>query len=87
MSPCLNLHRVRHPLRSNVRVIALFDTTQDSAELKKQLQTVLDAPIPDLLVEPLADRDWSNTWRDTFGAMPFGECSWVCPDRHPGGTG
>ena len=49
------------PLWSNTRVIALFDATQDAAELKQQLQTVLGTPVPDLLVEPLADRDWSNT--------------------------
>ena len=67
------------PLWSNTRVIALFDATQDAAELKLQLQTILDAPVPDLLVEPLADRDWSNTWRDTFGAMQFGKRLWVCP--------
>jgi ribosomal protein L11 methyltransferase len=67
------------PLWSNARVIALFDATQDSAELKLQLQAVLDAPVPDLLVESLADRDWSNTWRDTFGAMQFGRRLWVCP--------
>ena len=67
------------PLWSNTRIIALFDAAQDTAELKQQLQSVLDAPLPDLLVEPLADRDWSNTWRDTFGAMQFGERLWVCP--------
>ena len=72
------------PVWSNTRVIALFDATQvdatqDAAELKLQLQTILDAPVPDLLVEPLADRDWSNTWRDTFGAMQFGKRLWVCP--------
>jgi len=67
------------PLWSNTRIIALFDAVQDVAELKQQLQSVLDAPLPDLLSEPLADRDWSNTWRDTFGAMQFGERLWVCP--------
>ena len=67
------------PLWSNTRVIALFDAAQDIAELKQQLQAVLKTPVPDLLVESLADRDWSNTWRDTFGAMQFGERLWVCP--------
>jgi ribosomal protein L11 methyltransferase len=67
------------PLWSNTRIIALFDAAQDVAELKQQLQSVLDAPLPDLLAEPLEDRDWSNTWRDTFGAMQFGERLWVCP--------
>jgi len=67
------------PLWSNTRVIALFDTAQDIAELKQQLQAVLDGPVPDLLVESLADRDWSNTWRESFGAMQFGERLWVCP--------
>ena len=67
------------PLWSNTRVIALFDVAQDTAVLKKQLQDILEAPVPDLLVAPLADRDWSNTWRDTFGAMQFGKRLWVCP--------
>jgi len=67
------------PLWSNTRVIALFDAAQDAAELKQQLQSVLDAPVPDFLAESLEDRDWSNTWRDTFGAMQFGERLWVCP--------
>ncbi|MCG6898629.1 MAG: 50S ribosomal protein L11 methyltransferase [Gammaproteobacteria bacterium] len=67
------------PLWSNTRVIALFDADQDIADLTQQLQAFLDTPLPDLLVEPLADRDWSNTWRDTFGAMCFGKHLWVCP--------
>ena len=67
------------PLWSNTRIIALFDAAQDVVELKQQLQSVLDAPLPDFLSEPLEDRDWSNTWRDTFGAMQFGERLWVCP--------
>jgi ribosomal protein L11 methyltransferase len=67
------------PLWSNTRIIALFDAAQDSVELKQQLQSVLDSQVPDLLVETLADRDWSTTWRDTFGAMQFGERLWVCP--------
>ncbi|MGB5718765.1 MAG: 50S ribosomal protein L11 methyltransferase [Gammaproteobacteria bacterium] len=67
------------PLWSNTRVIALFDAAQDIAGLKQQLQAVLKTPVPDLLVEPLADRDWSNTWRDTFGVMCFGVRLWVCP--------
>jgi len=67
------------PLWSNTRVIALFDATRDAAELKQRLQSILDTPVPDFLAEPLEDRDWSNTWRDTFGAMQFGEYLWVCP--------
>ena len=67
------------PLWSNTRVIALFDAAQDTAELKQQLQVVLKTPVFDLLVETLADRDWSSTWRDTFGAMQFGKRLWVCP--------
>ena len=67
------------PLWSNTRVIALFDAAQDTAELKQQLQAVLKTPVFDLLVETLADRDWSSTWRDTFGAMQFGKRLWVCP--------
>lgn len=67
------------PLWSNTRVIALFDAAQDLVEIKQQLQTILKTSVPDLIVERLADRDWSNTWRDTFGAMRFGKRLWVCP--------
>lgn len=67
------------PLWSNTRVTALFDVTRDAAEIKQQLQAILEKPVPVLLVESLADRDWSTTWRDTFGAMCFGERLWVCP--------
>ena len=67
------------PLWSNTRVIALFDAAQDTAELKQQVQAVLKARVSDLLLERLADRDWSNTWRDTFAAMQFGKRLWVCP--------
>ena len=67
------------PLWSDTRIIALFDAAQDAAGLKQQLQSVLDIPVPDLFSEPLVDRDWSNTWRDTFGTMQFGERLWVCP--------
>lgn len=67
------------PLWSNTRVIALFDGAQDATGLRQQLQSVLDAPVSGFLAEPLEDRDWSNTWRDTFGAMQFGEHLWVCP--------
>ena len=67
------------PLWSNTRVIALFDAAQDVAELKQHLQSVLDTLVPDFFSAPLADRDWSNTWRDTFGAMQFGGRLWVCP--------
>jgi ribosomal protein L11 methyltransferase len=67
------------PLWLNTRIIALFDAAQDAAEIKQQLQSVLDIPVPDFFSEPLVDRDWSNTWRDTFGAMQFGERLWVCP--------
>ena len=67
------------PLWSNARVVALFDAARSAAELKQQLQSMLDAPVPGFHAEPLEARDWSNTWRDTFGAMQFGERLWVCP--------
>jgi ribosomal protein L11 methyltransferase len=71
------------PLWSNTRIVAMFDAAQDSVELKQQLLAVLEVPLPDFLVETLADRDWSNTWRETFGAMRFGERLWVCPVGEP----
>lgn len=67
------------PLWSRNRLIALFEDTQDLASVQQQLKTVLPDPPPDIHIELLDDRDWSTTWRDTFGAMCFGGRLWVCP--------
>ena len=67
------------PLWSKNRLVALFEDGEDPAAIQQRLKTVLPDPLPDILVENLADRDWSNTWRDTFGAMQFGKRLWVCP--------
>ena len=67
------------PLWSRNRLIALFEDTQDLESVQQQLKTVLPDPSPDIHIEMLDDRDWSTTWRDTFGAMCFGGRLWVCP--------
>jgi ribosomal protein L11 methyltransferase len=43
------------------------------------LQSALNNPGLAYRLEPLEDRDWSNTWRDSFQSMCFGERLWVCP--------
>ena len=67
------------PLWSSNRLVALFDEGETPASVRQRLKTILPDPLPDFHVESLADRDWSNTWRETFGVMCFGEHLWVCP--------
>jgi ribosomal protein L11 methyltransferase len=67
------------PLWSMTRIVALFEGNENAAKIKQQFNTAFSGPLPDILVERLEDRDWSSTWRDTFGQMCFGERLWVCP--------
>jgi ribosomal protein L11 methyltransferase len=67
------------PLWSSVRLVALFSVDNDAALLRSALQALLPGLSADIQIETLEDQDWSNTWRDTFGAMRFGEKLWVCP--------
>jgi ribosomal protein L11 methyltransferase len=67
------------PLWSSVRLVALFSVDNDVALLRSALQTLLPGLSADIQIEILEDQDWSNTWRDSFSAMRFGEHLWVCP--------
>ena len=67
------------PLWRDVRVVALFDATTDPEQVQAALRDQLADPNLTITVERLEDRDWSSTWRDTFGAMQFGRRLWVCP--------
>ena len=67
------------PLWNSTRVVALFEPGTDPRPLQQTLRNLLEIPAMQLQVEQLDDRDWSTTWRDTFGAMRFGGCLWVCP--------
>jgi ribosomal protein L11 methyltransferase len=67
------------PLWRNTRVVALFEPGSDPLPLQQSLRELLEIPALQLQVEQLDDRDWSTTWRDTFGAMCFGRRLWVCP--------
>lgn len=67
------------PMWQKVRVVALFDAGTDTAPLQQQLQDCFPLAKIAMRVEPLADRDWSSTWRDTFNPMCFGSRLWVCP--------
>jgi len=67
------------PLWKNARVVALFESGTDPRPLQQTLRDMLEAPGLQLQVEQLDDRDWSTTWRDSFGAMCFGRRLWVCP--------
>jgi ribosomal protein L11 methyltransferase len=67
------------PLWSSVRLVALFSVDNDVALLRSALQALLPGLSADIQIEILEDQDWSNTWRDSFSAMRFGEHLWVCP--------
>ncbi len=67
------------PLWKSTRVVALFESGTDPLPLQQTLRDMLELPALQLQVEQLDDRDWSTTWRDTFGAMRFGRRLWVCP--------
>jgi len=67
------------PLWKKTRVVALFSADVDSAQVQHALQETLPGPVLNCQLEILADRDWSNTWRDSFQSMCFGDRLWVCP--------
>jgi len=67
------------PLWRSPRVVALFPADADAQAVEAALRAVLVGPLPALSVTVLEDRDWSNTWRETFRPMRFGERLWVCP--------
>ncbi len=71
------------PLWSSVRLVALFAAEEDEDGLRSALHTLLPNLTTDIQFESLDDQDWSNTWRETFGAMRFGERLWVCPVGEP----
>ena len=67
------------PLWQRVRVVALMDPDTDTARLQARLQNAFPTTRDGLLIEELDDRDWSSTWRESFGAMRFGDRLWVAP--------
>lgn len=67
------------PLWSAARLTALFEESVDVAVIEQQLQDLLPAATSRFRSEILEDRDWSSTWRESFGAMRFGSRLWVCP--------
>jgi ribosomal protein L11 methyltransferase len=67
------------PLWQAIRVVALFPADFEHMPVLHALKSVLNNPGLQYTLEPLEDRDWSNTWRDSFQAMCFGEHLWVCP--------
>jgi ribosomal protein L11 methyltransferase len=67
------------PLWSAVRLTALFEESADLSVIEQRLNDLLPDAATGLHSELLEDRDWSSTWRDSFGAMCFGRRLWVCP--------
>ena len=67
------------PLWRAVQVVALFEATTDPHKLQACLRETFADQSLTIAVECLEDKDWSSTWRDTFGAMQFGRHLWVCP--------
>jgi ribosomal protein L11 methyltransferase len=67
------------PLWSRVRVTALMPADTDVSQMRAALEAQIPGVTRHLSSEPLADQDWSNTWRESFGAMRFGQRLWVVP--------
>ena len=67
------------PLWQATRVTALFPADFNHTPVLHALQSALNNPGLGYRLEPLEDRDWSNTWRDSFHSMCFGDRLWVCP--------
>ena len=67
------------PLWQRVRITALMDAGTDCAALSAELQAACSVSAQDITIETLDDRDWSSTWRESFGAMRFGDRLWVAP--------
>ena len=66
------------PLWQRVRLVALMQPDTNTAQLQTGLAEMKPI-VANLQIEELADRDWSSTWRDSFGAMRFGRRLWVAP--------
>ena len=66
------------PLWQRVRLVALMPADTDTVTLQGGLLELAPTPAA-LRVEELADRDWSESWRDSFGVMRFGDRLWVAP--------
>lgn len=67
------------PLWRATRLVALFPADFNHMPVVQALKSALNKPDLKYTLEPLEDRDWSNTWRDSFRAMCFGRRLWVCP--------
>ncbi|MGB5260135.1 MAG: 50S ribosomal protein L11 methyltransferase [Gammaproteobacteria bacterium] len=67
------------PLWQRVRVVALLEPGVNTARLQAGLAEIIPDAAANLVVETLDDRDWSETWRDSFGPMRFGHRLWIVP--------
>mgnify|MGYP001826232255 FL=1 len=67
------------PLWRRVRVSALLAADTDIAQLQASLASAFPDLAQEISTERIDDRDWSETWRDSFSAMRFGERLWIVP--------
>jgi ribosomal protein L11 methyltransferase len=72
-----------HPVWSATRVVALFPDDCDVSRISLCLRETLDGAGIEPRIEPLEDRDWSSTWRDSFHATRYGARLWVVPTDEP----
>lgn len=68
-----------HPVWSATRVVALYPGDGDASRITQSLREALHDAGIEPRIERLEDRDWSNTWRDSFHATRFGARLWVVP--------
>jgi ribosomal protein L11 methyltransferase len=67
------------PMWQQVRITALYAADVDLGSLVSLLQANFPGRELHMRTEALPDRDWSETWRETFKPMCFGNRLWVCP--------
>ena len=60
-------------------MVALFPAGFDHTQVLHALKSALNNPGLQCTLDSLADCDWSNTWRESFRSMCFGDRLWVCP--------
>jgi ribosomal protein L11 methyltransferase len=69
------------PLWQHCRVTGLFQDNINANELETRLHHALSLEtLPELLIEPLEDQDWTRAWMEHFKPMAFGNRLWVCPE-------
>ena len=71
------------PIWDDTQVIGLFEASQNSEKLLKNLNdfyhNLSGQALPRHKLEILEDKDWIRAWMEDYHPMQFGDRLWVCP--------